>query len=59
MDHCRICGKVAELYTAPGGAMVCDGCLGICKRILLESLRGASDADTLQAILLAIEELET
>ena len=58
MDQCRSCGRCGRLYTAPGGAMVCEGCLDIIQRINLVRLRGASEDAIAQAMQRTIKELE-
>ena len=53
-----MCGNAGPVFTAPGGLMVCQGCLDIIKRIKLQRLKGASVAAIAEALRLAIDELE-
>ena len=40
---CAMCGDEAQLYTAPGGAMVCEQCQHLAHTINLSRLQGVSD----------------
>ena len=40
VDNCRFCGEKGPVYTALGGALLCDGCIWIPKTVNFARLKG-------------------
>ena len=56
LKTCQICSNAtSRLYTAPGGAMVCQRCLAVPKALNLARIEGVPE-ETMQLILLAVAE---
>ena len=59
VGRCAMCGQEGqELWTSPGGAMVCYVCLGIVKQLNFAAKMGATEEDLLQIARQVAQKIE-